>query len=99
MDAPHRFDPDRDACRCGGEWVYFDDERTHGCEVAGAWAAVDPAVVRNGRALTVALDHHGRAHCGDCAAIAGIGPCDLDGARCEACALDCACAACVGRRP
>ena len=31
----HRLSVDTDRCVCGGEWVYFDDEGTHGCDVDG----------------------------------------------------------------
>jgi len=45
----HRIDLDTDACICGGEWQYFEDEHTHGCEVAGP--PTDVVLDTNGRVV------------------------------------------------
>lgn len=46
MDRPHdhRFSSDLDRCSCGGEWVFWDEVGTYGCDVAGPeFAAQHPA--------------------------------------------------------
>lgn len=83
----HHYDDDR--CACGGEWVYFDDEGTHGCEVAGPYVAVP---------IGLPLDHVGRAVCAGCGTTTDdVARCAARGALCDECSLECPCDACASR--
>lgn len=90
----HVYTHDTDTCRCGGQWVYFDDDRTHGCEVAG------PGIASATNALDVPglpLDTTGRARCVVCRSTVQVRPCDGLGALCEACSMECPCDRCANR--
>lgn len=107
----HRFTHDTDRCICGGEWVYFDDEGTHGCEVAGPFMAgarnmdVDDAGIAAGARLP--LDHVGNARCEACGAQEGrhgsgpgtvyLAACAGLGVLCETCSFECPCPECEAR--
>lgn len=83
----HHYDDAR--CACGGEWVYFDDEGTHGCEVAGPYVAVP---------IGLPLDHVGRAVCAGCGTTTdGVARCAARGALCDECSLEWPCDACASR--
>ena len=89
----HRFSIDSDTCVCGGQWVYFDDDGTHGCEVAGPFLAI----ARNVPSYGFPLDHLGEVRCQVCGSQDRIGRCDGYGATCETCSLDCPCDGCQSR--